>query len=67
MSHEYVIGKQRKVLKECCPECGEHLQIRSQKVKQLIDGEEYLFDEDFTICPECGYEKKDGKKNGWRR
>ena len=46
------LGKLKTVLKDRCPTCGSHLQVRNQGEVSL--GTRY-FSEDEIVCINCGY------------
>lgn len=48
------LGKLKKTLKERCPECGAHLQLRTRG--EMVGGGGRGYSDDYTYCPTCDEE-----------
>lgn len=55
------LGRFKSFLKERCPECGRILEVRTEQVVEILDGEEVSYGKDYVACSNnrvCGYERK---------
>lgn len=61
------MSKHKKTLSRACPDCrSSKLQLRTFKEKGMQDGVELTFDNDYVVCPKCGYEEVKESKKKWR-